>query len=69
MAKVPDTSENMKLCICGDCPSYPGTGGTYCAEGKSDQQIDQQGCICGNCSVWEDYGLTSSYYCVEGEAQ
>ncbi len=69
MAKVPDTPENMARCICGGCPSYPGVGGFYCAQGESEQEIDRRGCVCGACPVFKDYGLAGGYYCVAGKAQ
>lgn len=69
MAKVPDTSENLSRCICGSCPSYPGEGGFFCAKGKSEQEIRQRGCICGDCENFREFGLSDGYFCVNGEAE
>jgi hypothetical protein len=68
MAKVPDTKENMSGCICGDCPSFPGSGGFYCAKGKSAQDIRRRGCVCGDCEVFKKYVLADGYYCLAGVA-
>jgi len=68
MAKVPDTSENLSRCMCGGCPSYPGSGGLFCAKGKSDQAIARRGCICPDCQNFRQYGLADGYYCADGAA-
>lgn len=68
MALVPDTEENMARCICGGCPTYPGTGGFFCAKGKSDQPAPKKGCVCGDCENFTEYGLQDGYYCWEGKA-
>jgi aldose sugar dehydrogenase len=67
MGKVTDTHENMVKCICGDCPSKPGDDmGLYCAKGKSPKTVRRRGCVCGDCAVLREYGLTKGYYCDEG---
>jgi hypothetical protein len=66
---VPDTEENMKLCVCLSCPTYTGTpltSGFYCAKGKAEQEVKQLGCICGSCPVAHKYGLRTGYFCVKG---
>lgn len=68
MAKVPDTPENMSRCICGDCPSYPGDGGFFCAKGKSEHEIRRRGCMCADCMNFKEYGLADGYYCADGAA-
>lgn len=68
MAKVPDTPENMSRCICGDCPSYPGDGGFFCATGKSATEVRRRGCMCADCMNFKDYGLADGYYCADGAA-
>jgi hypothetical protein len=68
MVKVPDTPENMTRCVCGDCPSYPGDGGFFCAKGKSEHEIRRRGCICADCMNFKEYGLADGYYCAAGAA-
>jgi len=68
MAKVPDTSETLARCICGGCPSFPGSGVLYCAKGKSEHAIVRRGCICPDCSVFSQYSLADGYYCADGAA-
>ena len=68
---VPDTEENMKLCICPQCPAYTGTpltGGVYCATGKSREEVKKLGCICGVCPVTDKYGLKTGYFCIKGKS-
>jgi len=68
---VPDTEENMKLCICPDCPTYKGsplTGGFYCGKGKTKDVIKTLGCICGKCPLKGKYGLRTGYFCFKGKS-
>ncbi len=52
MGKVPDTSDNMAKCICGECPSKNQDDmGFYCAKGKSPLTVRRRGCVCGDCRV------------------
>jgi len=69
MAKVPDTPENGSRCICGECPSYPGADGFYCARGASEKPVNKRGCVCGACPVFKEYDLQDGYYCVSGKAE
>lgn len=71
--KVPDTEGNMARCICMNCPTYnqcmkDGMQGLFCARGKTDCEVTQQGCICGECPVSTDYRLAGSYFCMTGAA-
>ncbi len=68
MASVPDTDQYMSRCICGDCPSFPGDGGFYCAKGKSANEVERKGCNCGDCENFKEFGLSKGYYCAEGSA-
>ena len=71
MVTPQETPENYSGCICDSCPSYPGQGDKkmYCARGKSDKKIKQDGCICPmGCPVYQKYKLSSMYYCVGGKA-
>ncbi|MBC7293222.1 MAG: DUF2769 domain-containing protein, partial [Thermoleophilia bacterium] len=42
--------------------------GFYCAKGKSPEADRRRGCLCGDCALWKEYGLTQGYYCDEGVA-
>lgn len=65
--KVPNTVPNSKKCICGDCPSYLGDNeGFFCSAGKSKQNYEKKGCICGKCDLWKEYKLGGGYFCVNG---
>jgi len=58
--EVSDTMENMKLCICGTCPTFRHSslsGGIFCARGKAKEKVEQMGCACGNCPVFAKYKL------------
>ncbi len=43
----------------------------YCAFGKTtcDDLDYDQGCICSSCLVWDNYDLSSGYYCKNGDAE
>jgi hypothetical protein len=69
--KVPDTENNVKKCICANCPSYnecmkEGMEGLYCARGMSDCAVKRKGCTCPQCPVSQEYQLFGGYYCVIG---
>jgi len=67
MGKVPDNAENAAKCICGECPSKNRDDmRLYCAQGKSSLTIRRRGCVCGDCLLWNEFGLTKGYYCDEG---
>jgi hypothetical protein len=68
MAKVPDTSENAANCICGECPSFPGEGGFFCAKGKGAKDVRRRGCICTDCKNFREFDLADGYYCADGAA-
>ncbi|MFW6139947.1 MAG: DUF2769 domain-containing protein [Acidobacteriota bacterium] len=74
MAKVTDTQENMRKCICGQCPSYNEcmknkSEGLYCARGESSCEFEKKGCICGACPLTSEFGLDKLYYCEIGKAE
>ncbi len=60
---------NLRLCSCAVCPSFPKIFGEalYCASGKSDHPIEENGCNCVTCPL---YDLCSSfnvaYFCIHG---
>ena len=69
--KVPDTEDNMKKCICMDCPSYnecmkSGMQGLFCARRKTDCELERRGCICSQCPISRAYQLFGGYYCAVG---
>ena len=66
MSKVPDTPENMKMCICPTCPTYKKcelTGGLFCAKGQAKEKIEKAGCVCASCPVFAKHNLKGSYFC------
>jgi hypothetical protein len=65
---VPDTQENLTKCICKGCPTHnecmkKGMQGLFCSRGKSSCEMEQKGCICGECPLSAEYQLSSTYYC------
>lgn len=71
MAIVPDTPENLQICICGDCPSYSqcmkdNMEGLYCGRSKSNCEFDKNGCLCGACLLTSEFELDKMYYCESG---
>ncbi len=67
MSLVADTPENGTLCICRDCPSFPGEGILYCARG-AQPKVRKRGCVCGDCKVFRQAKLQDGYYCADGAA-
>jgi hypothetical protein len=67
MALIPDTPENEKLCVCPDCPSFPGKSNVYCARG-AQPSVRKRGCLCGDCKVFQNARLSDGYYCADGAA-
>jgi hypothetical protein len=67
-------AENRELCLCPHCPTYNecmtieeealfcGTSITMC------EDVEQQGCVCGRCTVHKEYNLLDTYYCLGGPA-
>jgi len=65
---VPNTNENAERCHCPDCPTYSDCMRTnnehlFCSRGNTECKLDEEGCICGECPVWKEYGIKSFYYC------
>jgi hypothetical protein len=64
---VPDTPENAKNCICGDCPTFKAFiktegGGLFCATGKAvpvKDAIEEDECLCTRCAIDQEYKLTA----------
>ena len=69
MTRVEDTPENFDVCMngnCSNCPSYldeTEEEGLYCARGRSDLEIEKNGCNCPECPLWLDNDLKGMYYC------
>lgn len=66
---IDPTDENFKRCLCFRCPSYNdqcmSEEGLYCAMGTSSCEISQEGCLCPQCSVHQQYELKGEYFCFE----
>ncbi len=57
-----------KICICGKCPTYIGTGEkklTFCAIGKSTIIKKDKGCLCPGCPVQKAMALRWDRYCLK----
>ncbi len=64
--------ELTKICICGKCPTYAGTGEKrllFCATGKSTIIKKEKGCICPGCPVQKNMSLRWDYYCLKGSGK
>lgn len=62
-------AELTKMCICGDCPTYEGTGEKrllFCETGKSKLITKEKGCLCPSCPVQNTMGLRWKFYCTKG---
>jgi len=71
---VPYTSENCEKCLCPTCPTFDECMRNrderlFCSRGKSECEIERKGCLCGECPVESEYGLTGFYYCYFGAAK
>ena len=61
-----------KICICGKCPTYIGTGEkklTFCAIGKSTMIKKDKGCLCPTCPVQKNLALRWDRYCLKGSGK
>ena len=61
---VPNTPENLKKCICTDCPTFEKNlkgikEGFFCARGKTDSSVEEDECLCAQCQIDEEYKLTA----------
>ncbi len=63
---------NLLTCAdhCGQCPSKPQAkgDGVYCATGKSLYPVEEKGCSCFECPLFEQCGPGSAkgYFCISG---
>jgi len=68
---VTDNEENIKICLCPECPTYKTshlTGILFCGKGKAKEQVKTISCNCPVCPIFAKYGLNDMYYCVKGKA-
>ena len=66
---------NRESCLCPHCPTYVecmtleeeslfcGTSVTMC------DGVEREGCVCVRCAVHAAYGLSGTYYCLEGPVE
>jgi len=69
--RVTNNFTNMGKCICykGTCATYHEnnlSGGLFCSTVTCQQPLQQKGCSCNNCVVWDEYCLIDLYFCAEG---
>src|SRR5659263_13549 len=65
-------TELDKICICGKCPTYIGTGEkklTFCLIGKSTMIKKDKGCLCPTCPVQKRLALRWDRYCLKGSGK
>lgn len=65
---VPNIEENTTRCLCPGCPTYNKCMKSrdqrlFCSRGNTKCNLDEEGCICGECPVWKEYMIKSFYYC------
>lgn len=61
--------QNLLLCACAACPSFPAVRGEalYCSGGKSAVPIKEQGCNCVICPLYNRCSsFNVAYFCVHG---
>ena len=68
--KKDKTEMITELCICKKCPSWIECNelGGFCSNsiGISKCILDENGCICGGCPVYDKMKLSHMYYCIRG---
>ena len=72
--KVSNTPENNVKCVCDGCPTYDDCmeekkQKLFCASGKTECQLNKQGCICGECPISSEFQLNDWYFCEKGVAK
>jgi len=68
---VSSNMEDLKLCRCDRCPSYPDCAADknillFCIEGEAPCEVKRRGCICPSCPVHDKYHFTMTFYCADG---
>jgi len=71
---VPYNEQIVGYCQCGDCPTHEQAERgemVFCSAGASDnvEKMVKRGCQCPTCQVFERYGLSKGYFCINGEAK
>ena len=78
MSKVPNTPENLEICkrFCGPCPTFKpnelnkiSPNALFCARGASEKpakEIEDKGCFCFGCEVFQKYELSGGWFCMHG---
>ena len=62
--------ENLLLCACRTCPSFPGNNreALYCSGGKSMFPINEKGCNCVICPLYDRCSsFNVAYFCIHGQ--
>lgn len=61
--------KNLLLCACFTCPSFPSVRGEalYCSGGKSAVTINEEGCNCVTCPLYDRCSsFNVAYFCIHG---
>jgi len=71
IVEVNDT--NLGLCQCMNCPTYEQCvkgEKLFCGIGESKKadMMEERGCLCPTCQVFEKYDLADGFFCMHGEA-
>lgn len=70
--KAQDMDTKLAMCICGKCPSYTDDNrdrqqALFCSKGRPQScAMTNKGCICSDCPVSSEMGLTHTSYCIKG---
>ncbi len=67
---IPMTLANLLRCNCGTCPSFPDVRGEalYCSGGKSRSVINEKGCNCVICPLYDRCSsFNTAYFCIHGQ--
>ncbi|WP_201798828.1 DUF2769 domain-containing protein [Methanomassiliicoccus luminyensis] len=70
--KAQDMDQKLTMCICGKCPSYTDDNrdrqqALFCSKGRPQScDTTNKGCICSDCPVSSEMGLTHTSYCIKG---
>jgi len=71
---VPYDNDTLGYCQCGNCPTHKQCKKNelaFCSSGASDnvKGMQQKGCQCPTCQVFENFNLGGGFFCIEGEAK
>lgn len=74
MEIVPNIDKNAERCLCPGCPTHndcmkSNEERIFCSRGNTRCDLEKNGCLCGTCPVWKEYGLNDFYYCEIGPAK